>query len=242
MYSDNHLGRPVPAAKPAEARRAPQPVAVRLHAFGRFRTEVDGAASPLPPLATTVLARLVLARGGLVHADTLYRDCWPDPVRIMRREHRVAVHKRIHMIRMCLAAGGRAPQEVLFTERAATTGYRLILDPNQVDIHRFEDLVWRAGAGWDNVAVDLLIQALGLWRERPLLGLHDQDFVRAGAQHLAALRERACRDLVSVSPALGRTRDALHALDRLQAAQPEDTALQQQVAAWRAELHVRANR
>jgi DNA-binding SARP family transcriptional activator len=223
--------------RPPDARRAPRPVAVRFIGFGRFRAEVDGEPARLPPITCTVLARLILARGGLVEADTLYRDCWPDPVRIIRREQRVAVHKRIAMLRSCLSAGGRVAHEVLFTERAATTGYRLIVDTSQVDLHQFEDLIWRAGAGRDNVAVDLLVRALALWRERPLAGLHDRDFVRAGGQRLVALRDRACRDLVSVGPAVGRVRDALVAFDRLQAAQPEDIRLQQLVSAWRAELH-----
>lgn len=218
-------------------RRSSRPAEVKLVGFGRFRVEVDGTPSPLPPITCTVLARLMLARGGLVEADSLYRECWPDPVRVVRRDQRVAVHKRIAEIRSCLSAGRLASERVLFTERGATTGYRLVLDSEQVDLYHFEDLIWRAGAIRDVVAVDLLIQALALWRERPLLGLHDREFVRLGARRLVALRERACHDLVSVSGAVGRHHDALLALDRLHATQPDDVALHQLVAVLRAKLY-----
>jgi DNA-binding winged helix-turn-helix (wHTH) protein len=240
----DRLAIQVPAAsgvRPVDAWRRPVAEAIRIVGFGPFRAEVDGEPVPLPPITSTVLARLVLAHGGLVEADALYRECWPYPMRTIRREQRVAVHKRIAMIRSVLHASARSTPEVLFTERAATTGYRLILDSTQVDIHHFEDLILRAGAGRDNVAVDLLVQALALWRERPLLGLHDQGFVRAGVARLIGLRDRACRELVSVAAAVARERDALVALDHLQAAQPEDAGLRQLVTAWRAALHDRVS-
>jgi DNA-binding SARP family transcriptional activator len=211
---------------------------LRFTAFGPFRTEVDGLAIPLPPITCTMLARLVLARGGLVDADDLYRDSWPDPAPTIRRDQRVAVHKRIAELRRHLARSGRpADRSVLLTERSARTGYRLLLDAEQVDIHQFEDLVGRAGAAQDTVAVDLLIQALGLWTERPLLGLPDKLFVRCAVLRLLTLRERACRELVAAGRALDRTRDALVALDRLVASQPDDAGLPDLVRELRRQAH-----
>jgi DNA-binding SARP family transcriptional activator len=194
---------------------------MRFRGFGPFRADVDGAPVPLPPITRTVLARLVLARGSLVDADDLYRDCWPDPVETLRREHRVAVHKRIAELRRCLTDH----RSVLLTERSARTGYRLLLDGDQVDLHTFADLVFRATAARDGVAVDLLVQALAMWTERPLLGLPDKPFVQDHLRRLTRLRDRACRELVVGCRLLGRIREALVVFDYLQSQHPEDTGL-----------------
>lgn len=200
----------------------------RFSGFGVFRAEVDGAAAVLPPITRTMLARLVLARGGLVDADDLYRDSWPDPALTLRREQRVAVHKRIAELRRCLAPGPTAdPSSLLLTERSARTGYRLLLDGEQVDLYVFADLVFRATAARDAVGVDLLVQALEMWTERPLLGLHDKTFVSEHVFRLTKLRDRACRELAAGARMLGRTRDALAAFDRLQAKHPDDIGLRE---------------
>ena len=237
----------VPSTNELNHIRPHRTVELRFFGFGRFRTTVDGMLADLPPTASTMLARLILARGGLVDTEDLYRDCWLEPDRIVRRDQRVAVQKQIGLLRRHLSglsgqdgsddASILRPwsehQEVLLTERSATTGYRLIVDSDHVDLHRFEYLVLRAGAVRDGVAVDLLVQALGLWRERPLQGLPDKEFVRAGVRRLLALRDRACRELVAVSRTLGRRREALVALDELQAAQPEDAQLRELIEGLR---------
>ena len=201
---------------------------LRFSGFGMFRAEVDGVTAPLPPITRTMLARLVLARGSLVDADDLYRDSWPDPALTLRREQRVAVHKRIAELRRHLAAGQITDDtSVLLTERSARTGYRLLLDGDQVDLHIFADLVFRAAAARDAVAVDLLVRALAMWTELPLLGLPDKAFVRDHVSRLTKLRDRACRELATGCRALGRTRNALAVFDCLQAIHPDDTGLRE---------------
>jgi len=49
--------------------------------------------------------------------------------------------------------------------------------------------------------------------------------VRDHVSRLAKLRDRACRELAAGCRALGRTRDAVAAFDRLQATHPDDTGL-----------------
>ncbi|GAB1642120.1 AfsR/SARP family transcriptional regulator [Krasilnikovia sp. MM14-A1259] len=198
---------------------------LRLSGFGVFRADVDGVAALLPPISRTMLARLVLARGALVYADDLYRDSWPDPAPVIRREQRVGVHKRIAELRRFLVPGGDTGTTMLLTERSARTGYRLLLDDDRVDLHVFTDLVFRAAAVRDAVAVDLLTRALAMWTERPLLGLPDRAFVADRVCWLTNLRDRACRELAATCAALGRPRDALAALDRLQAGHPDDGGL-----------------
>jgi len=205
---------------------APFRTELRLRGFGPFRAEVDGAPALLPPITSTVLARLVLARGSLVDAEDLYRDSWPEPALTVRREQRVAVHKRIAELRRCFASWRIVDHTAaLLTERSARTGYRLLLDDDQVDLHTFASLVFRAGAAQDAVAVDLLVQALRMWTERPLLGLPDKAFVREHLARLTRLRDRACRELAAGCRLLGRTRDALVVFDYLQARHPDDIGL-----------------
>ncbi|BFU43284.1 AfsR/SARP family transcriptional regulator [Krasilnikovia sp. MM14-A1004] len=214
----------VALARPCRAVAPPLRPRLRFTGFGVFRADVDGARILLPPISRTMLARLVLARGGLVYADDLYRDCWGDPSAVVRREQRVAVHKRIGELRRCLAPGTDGTA-LLVTERSARTGYRLLLDDDQVDLHVFADLVFRAAAVQDAVAVDLLGRALAMWTEPPLLGLPDAGFVRDRVSWLTDLRDRACRDLAAVCGALGRGRDARAAFDRLQARHCTDAGL-----------------
>ncbi|RZU49375.1 transcriptional activator [Krasilnikovia cinnamomea] len=203
---------------------------LRFTGFGVFRADIDGARVLLPPISRTMLARLVLARGGLVYADDLYRDCWSDPTAVVRREQRVAVHKRIGELRRCLAPGPDADgTALLVTERSARTGYRLLLDDDQVDLHVFADLVYRAAAVQDVVAVDLLMRSLAMWTEPPLLGLPDAGFVRDRVSWLTQLRDRACRELAVACRALGRGRDARAAFDRLQARHSDDAGLRQAI-------------
>ncbi|MFG1603184.1 BTAD domain-containing putative transcriptional regulator [Actinoplanes sp. NPDC049265] len=194
---------------------------LRLRGFGMFIAEVDGTPADLPPITRTVLARLVLARGSLVYADDLHRDAWPEPATVIRREQRVGVHKRIGELRRVLPPG------LLVTERSARTGYRLLLDGGEVDLYVFADLVFRAAVAHDEIGVDLLIAALAMWTEPPLLGLPDKPFVADHVAHLVRLRDRACRALVAGCRAQGRTRDAIAALDRLHTRNPDDIGLRE---------------
>lgn len=199
---------------------------LRFAGFGLFRAEVDRVTVPLPPITRTMLARLVLARGGLVDADDLYRDSWPEPAPTVRREQRVAVHKRIAELRRCLASARVADHTcVLLTERSARTGYRLLLDADLVDIHLFEDRIFRAAATRDAVAVGLLAQALMMWTERPLLGLPDKAFVQDNLTRLTRLRDRARRELAAACRALCRIRDTQTVFDHLHTTHADDKGL-----------------
>jgi DNA-binding SARP family transcriptional activator len=209
---------------------------LQIYGFGQFRAEAHGAALALSPILRAVLARLVLAHGGLVETEVLYRDAWPDPVPVVGRPHRVAVHRRVVEIRRLLAprdpAGAR---DVLLTERSVRTGYRLFLDLDQVDLYRFEDLVLRAAATRDLVASRLLTRALALWTASPLLDLPDRAFVRDHVSRLRRLRDDACRDLATAARALDRWPEAAAVFDHLLALHREDDHVRRLIEGLRAE-------
>ena len=75
--------------------------------------------------------------------------------------------------------------------------------------------------------MDLLVRALAMWTELPLLGLPDKAFVRDHVSRLTKLRDRACRELATGCHALGRTRHALAIFDCLQAIHPDDAGLRE---------------
>ncbi|MCI0689995.1 MAG: hypothetical protein L0Y54_22590, partial [Sporichthyaceae bacterium] len=197
---------------------------------------MDGRLARLPPIAATVLARLLLARGGSVDAEQLYRDAWPGPEVAVKRDQRVAVHKRIAELRSIFDPDSPAQaRALLLTERSARTCYRLAPDADQVDLYRFDDLVSWADATDNVTAIDLLAQALALWTQRPLGGLPDRPFVRAAVARLVARRDRACRELMVRCRTLGRWREGLAVLDRLLAAQPDDADLHRLIEQLRRE-------
>ncbi|MGV9325959.1 BTAD domain-containing putative transcriptional regulator [Streptosporangium sandarakinum] len=85
-------------------------------------------------------------------------------------------------------------------------GYRLAVDPGDVDVHRFERLA-REGrrllaAGHHGTAAGTLREALGLWRGPALADLPPGSFRRAREARLEELRLAAAEDLVEAELAL----------------------------------------
>ncbi|WP_434597075.1 BTAD domain-containing putative transcriptional regulator [Streptomyces sp. A5-4] len=86
-------------------------------------------------------------------------------------------------------------------------GYRLVADPEDVDVHRFERLS-REGrraltAGDHRRAAELLREALGLWRGPALADLASVPFAEAQAVRLDELRLAALHDRTEADLALG---------------------------------------
>ncbi|MEU8277155.1 BTAD domain-containing putative transcriptional regulator [Microbispora bryophytorum] len=103
-------------------------------------------------------------------------------------------------------------------------GYRLAVDPDDVDASRFERLAAEGrralDAGDPGRAAGLLGQALGLWRGPALADVPDAPFAPAQAVRLEELRLSAAEDLTEAGLALGRHRDLLPELQERVAAHP----------------------
>lgn len=108
-------------------------------------------------------------------------------------------------------------------------GYRLSVEPDAVDLHRFERLAAEGSAaladGDAARAAALLDEALGLWRGPALADLPGRDadplVVRLEQRHARARRDRYAADL-----ALGRAPDVLAPLAALAAGHPLDEPVQ----------------
>ncbi len=102
-------------------------------------------------------------------------------------------------------------------------GYRLALNPEAVDVTRFERL---AAAGHSALAHDpataarTLRQALNLWRGPALLDVADTDFFQASRTHLSHLRLTATEDRVEADLHLGRAGELTTELSALTAEHP----------------------
>lgn len=154
---------------------------VFIRLMGRLCVEVDGEIVGIRPLTAAVLARLVIAEGGLVTVDDIYRDVWQHSLRRVDRQARTKVQKRITELRSIL------DDETLLTDRGGVSGYRLILPRSAVDIHRVTDLLHQAAREEPAQAVVLLRQALGWCGDRPLIDVEQHAFARVAIDRLAGL-------------------------------------------------------
>ncbi len=201
---------------------------VRFALFGRLTVDADGQERRLKPITAAVLARLLLAKGGLVSAAELCAAMWPGWAGPARREDRVCVQKRVWELRRLLDPHHPGEKStVLLTDRGASTAYRLVVDRRHVDIFCFEDLVGHARSVPPVRATELLRQALALWTDRPLLDFEGHDFASGVIQQLRLKRDLARRELACAYRDTGRPAEALAVLDALLADHLNDPVLHQ---------------
>ncbi|MFU8871760.1 BTAD domain-containing putative transcriptional regulator [Micromonospora sp. SL4-19] len=136
------------------------------------------------PRLRALLVLLLLDAGRVVPADRLIDGLYGDepPARAAN-----ALQSQVSRLRQTLSGPARraAPVEL------HPAGYRLAVDPEDVDVHRFTRLAdaghGALAAGDRGRAAELLREALGLWRGDPLADVIEAPFAPAWA---ARLRER----------------------------------------------------
>lgn len=120
------------------------------------------------PRRRAVMAALVVDAGLLVASATLIDRVWGNAS--PEQAHR-SLSSHVTRIRRVLeqAAGGAAPVAVV----NQAGGYRLVVERDCVDLHRFRHLVERArDSGCRDIErVEHLREAVGLWRGDPLTGV-----------------------------------------------------------------------
>lgn len=162
----------------------------------------------------TLLARLLLSAGQVVSADRLAEDLWAgDPPPHSTATLRVYISR----LRRALGPGATALQ-------TQPPGYRLDLQPGQLDAHRFEALADAARAdlagGRPEAAAARLRQALGMWRGAALSDVADLSFAQADVIRLEEARLTALEDRVEADLACGRHASLASELDGLLASHP----------------------
>jgi len=175
---------------------------------------IDVAGSRLRSL----LIRLALDAGRPVSAPALVDAVWGDQP---PAEEANALQSLVSRLRRAL--GGAA------TVGQSPTGYRLAIEPGDVDATRFEQLA-RAGAtamriGEQSKAAATLRQALALWRGPALADVEGAPFAMATTTRLDELRLTATQDRIEADLALGRAGEVVAELDALTEQHPLDERL-----------------
>ena len=180
------------------------------------------------------MALLLLNANVVVSRDRLVDALWgADPPRSAVSSLQVYVHG----LRRALGADR--------IERHGT-GYRLRLDPAELDLARFDRLVARAtaalGAGRASEAAEDLGRALALWIGAPLADLAGEPVHEAEASQLEERRLRALELRHDAELALGRDDELVPELERLISAEPyrERFRIQHALALYRSGRQVAA--
>ena len=159
-----------------------------------------------------LLIRLALDAGRVVSVDTLTADLWEDPP----ADAVNALQSLVSRLRRVLASPS------LLESRGR--GYLLAIDRDDVDAHRFSDLI-RAGrnalqAGDADTALRNVESALGLWRGDPLIEVPHAPFATDLARSLNYEHSAVLLDRLDAEVRLGRGADAVVELKALAAADP----------------------
>ncbi|AVT35471.1 BTAD domain-containing putative transcriptional regulator [Plantactinospora sp. BB1] len=169
------------------------------------------------PRLRALLVLLLLDAGRVVSADRLIQGLYGDapPSRAGN-----ALQSQVSRLRQVLS-GVDGPEPPVEFHPA---GYRIAVEPEDVDLHRFTRLVaegQRALARGDRpAAVELLRAASRLWRGEPLADVREAPFARAQAIRLDELRLAAVEDRVAAELDLAGAGPSVAELRELVAAYP----------------------
>ena len=161
----------------------------------------------------TLLAHLVAARGRMVPATALIDTLWGDnPPRSSAKSLQTFVLR----LRNRLEPERHGSPSLLVTDGP---GYRLVLDPDDIDAERFTRLVALGrGAREDgraDAAVATLAEALALWRGPAFAGFEHTRFGRAEGRRLEELRLGAAEDKCAAELDVGHTTAVIPDVERL---------------------------
>jgi DNA-binding SARP family transcriptional activator len=178
--------------------------------LGPLEVEDDGRPVALAgPKQRTLLALLLLTPNRAVSVDRLADVVWAgEPPRAAAN----ALQYHISRLRKTLGEGA-----AIVTQEP---GYLIRLDPEQLDLLRFQGLVSEADGTDPDNARRLLGKALALWRGEPLPDLADDALSQADIQRLEASRLAALERRVDADLALGHYAQLVPELEALVTTHP----------------------
>jgi predicted ATPase/DNA-binding SARP family transcriptional activator len=161
----------------------------------------------------------------LVHAnetlttDRLIDELWGE--RPAETAAKTAKTVQMQVSRLRAALGADAGNGLIVTRQR---GYQLRITAEQLDALRFERLGadgrTALAAGHPRSAVELLEEALSLWRDTPLTDLADEPFARNERGRLEDLRAEVLEQLIEAKLLLGRHAEVISQLEALIAEHP----------------------
>ena len=188
----------------------------------------EGRAIALPGTKPrALLALLLLHANETVTADWLIDELWGE-----RPPVAAAKTLQVHISRLRKALGGEdggAAGPITTRDR----GYRLEIDPERLDAHRFKSLVAKGraelAADRPERAAAALDSALVLWHGAPLADLAYETFAQAEIARLDELRIGALELLMEAKLALGRHAEVVEELEPLVGEHPYREGLRAQL-------------
>ena len=188
---------------------------VEFRILGPVEARADGRVLELAgSRQRALLASLLLSRGSPVSRGRLVEDLWGE------EEPKGAVNAlQVAVSRLRRALAGHAP-------RLVTTphGYRLHVEPGELDLERFEALCDEGrralAAGLPERAAGRLRAALAEWRGPALSGLSFEPVAQAAAVTLEALHAAAVEDRIEADLLAGRHGELVPELEALVARHP----------------------
>ncbi len=176
--------------------------------LGPLEARLDGRELPLGGTKQrALLALLLLQRNEVVSTDRLIDGLWGErpPATALK-----VVHTYVSRLRRLLGSGRLVTR---------SPGYLLRLDPDELDLDRFEALVEEAGramaAGDPEAAATALRRGLAMWRGPPLADLAFEPFAQAAAARLEEQRLAALESRLEADLAVGRAPELIGELSAL---------------------------
>lgn len=185
--------------------------------LGPLRVHSGGQPVPVTAAMLRTLLGILIARANTpVSVDALVDALWEG--RPTESAHK-KVQLHVHRLRRRLGDPGRI--------RFEHSGYTLAVQPDELDADRFERLLTDGAESSDPArAVQLLRQALALWRGDPFGDVGDALMLRASADRLTERRSVALEDLYVAELASGNAAAIVPELAELAARQPLRERLQ----------------
>ncbi|XTZ17281.1 BTAD domain-containing putative transcriptional regulator [Micromonospora echinospora] len=144
-----------------------------------------------------LLATLLLNRGEAVGVPALVDRIWADQV---PKNAKASLHSLVRRLRQTLTTGA-GPEELIVTR---ANGYAVHVPAESVDLGRFDALRAAASTVGDPARrVELLRQALALWRGAPLADVDSEVLHREDVPALTERRTRATEEYFDAELALG---------------------------------------
>jgi WD40 repeat protein/DNA-binding SARP family transcriptional activator len=186
---------------------------MQLRVLGPVEASADGRSLPLGGAKQrSVLAMLGLEANRTVSADHLIEGLWG--------EHAPASAAKMvqnYVWRLRTVLGEAAGAEIL----TRGGGYELRIDPDSVDVLRFQRLLAEAArSGGSGAPADAAHEALALWRGPALSDVADEPFAAPAIRRLEELRLEAAELAIDADLAAGHHLEVAAELDALVAEHP----------------------
>jgi DNA-binding SARP family transcriptional activator/tetratricopeptide (TPR) repeat protein len=183
-----------------------------LRVLGPVEARAGGGWLAGPPQQRLLLAVLAMQAGRVVPVSELIDAVWDEAPPRSAQASVQALVTRLRRILAGLPGGG--------IQRCGD-GYRLRIEPGEVDVQRFRSLARAGREACDGLAaVAALDQALALWRGAALADVPGTAKIEAIRSGLAQERLSAMQDRIGALLELGRDREAAEELTGLLAGHP----------------------